>query len=295
MRQMNLYYETYYGPTLQHAGNGNGNSRKNHKYIARVRVGDRFRYFYTQAEIAAYKAAKAVGGAVNSAEKAVASTRVGRAIGIGLQDELARKRKEYDAKEGIYRQAADKWRVTAKPGHYDDAPVKKRENAALKAAQAVDRAADDYNKTLDDWNNSLMKWQSNNRKAVAKTVGLSQKRKMEEAKKELSDALSRKPDIYERKYIKERGTVGRNVYREQKARGVAEAKAKYNLYKSIYADTPLAKIENAAKSIQKGASQVAKSISKVGSQAVSSITSAGNKALNLGKTLLSGLFGKKKK
>lgn len=38
-----------------------------HKYIAKIDLGGKFRYFYNQAEIEAYKAAKAAGGAINKA------------------------------------------------------------------------------------------------------------------------------------------------------------------------------------------------------------------------------------
>lgn len=41
--------------------------RKNHKYIARIDLGDKFRYFYSQAEIAAYEAARRAGQAVDKA------------------------------------------------------------------------------------------------------------------------------------------------------------------------------------------------------------------------------------
>lgn len=44
----------YYGRDLYHA-----DERAGHKYIARIPFGDKFRYFYDQAELAAYKAGKA--------------------------------------------------------------------------------------------------------------------------------------------------------------------------------------------------------------------------------------------
>ena len=62
----------YYGHELYHAATGQ--ERKNHQYIARIPFGDKFRYFYNQAELAAYKAGKAVGGAANAAGKAISNT-----------------------------------------------------------------------------------------------------------------------------------------------------------------------------------------------------------------------------
>lgn len=54
---MNIYYETDYGDELFHWGFGS--KRQNHKYIERIPIGkNRYRYFYTQAELEAYKAGK---------------------------------------------------------------------------------------------------------------------------------------------------------------------------------------------------------------------------------------------
>lgn len=44
----------YWDDTLEH-GTKKGGQHKNHKYIARVKEGDHYRYFYSQAEITAYK------------------------------------------------------------------------------------------------------------------------------------------------------------------------------------------------------------------------------------------------
>jgi hypothetical protein len=59
----------YYGHELYHAASGA--QRDNHQYIARIPVGDRFRYFYNQAELAAYNAGKAAKGAVDAAKNTV--------------------------------------------------------------------------------------------------------------------------------------------------------------------------------------------------------------------------------
>lgn len=47
-----------------------GGKAKNHKYIARINLGDKFRYFYDMAQLAAYNAAKAGGQVVNTVKKA---------------------------------------------------------------------------------------------------------------------------------------------------------------------------------------------------------------------------------
>lgn len=52
----------YYGRDLYHA-----DERAGHKYIARIPFGDKFRYFYDQAELAAYNAGKTAGKAISDA------------------------------------------------------------------------------------------------------------------------------------------------------------------------------------------------------------------------------------
>lgn len=56
----------YYGRDLYHA-----EERAGHRYIARIPFGDKFRYFYDQAELAAYKAGKAGAAAGKAAGKAI--------------------------------------------------------------------------------------------------------------------------------------------------------------------------------------------------------------------------------
>lgn len=294
MIRMNVYYETDYGDELYHAGNGNGNGqRKNHKYIARVREGNHYRYFYSQAEITAYNAAKAVGGAARAAGNAVANTRVGRAIGIGLESKLEQQKKDYETKDDLYNMAVRKWQKSARPGNFESEDLAKKTASAEKYATDADNAAEKYNKTLDTYNKSLIKKAKDAKTDASIAVGTRQRSKMNEAKKELEEALSYKGSIYDARRKSDRAHS--EYYRKEKTRRVAEAKAKYEHFQRLYADTPLGKIEGAANSIRKGASQVAKTVSKVGSQAVSTITSGGSKLLNAGKSLLSGLFGKKKK
>lgn len=57
------YYVHRSGEVLEHALRERGAERANHKYVARVNVGGRFRYFYTPQELAAYRSGKKVGRA----------------------------------------------------------------------------------------------------------------------------------------------------------------------------------------------------------------------------------------
>ena len=59
----------YYGKELYHTATGA--QRDDHKYIERIPVGDHFRYFYNQAQLAAYNAGKNIQGAVDAAKNTV--------------------------------------------------------------------------------------------------------------------------------------------------------------------------------------------------------------------------------
>ena len=52
-------------------GKKKGSQKKNHKYFTRVQDGNKYRYFYSPAEYAAYQAGKAVGGVATGAKHAV--------------------------------------------------------------------------------------------------------------------------------------------------------------------------------------------------------------------------------
>ena len=59
------YLEHFFG-----FGSKKGSERKNHKYVARVKEGDSYRYFYSHAEYAAYQAKQAAGAVGNAAKGA---------------------------------------------------------------------------------------------------------------------------------------------------------------------------------------------------------------------------------
>ena len=62
-------------------GKKKGSQKKNHKYVARVQVGSGYRYFYSNAEYAAYQAGKTAGNIAGGAKKAVGA--IDSKIGIG--------------------------------------------------------------------------------------------------------------------------------------------------------------------------------------------------------------------
>ena len=292
---MNLYYETDYGPTLQHAGNGNG-QRRNHKYIARVKEGNRYRYFYSQAEIAAYKAAKSVGGAARAVGNAVANSGVGRAIGIGAEKRMKDAQANADRKYRESNIAVRKFLAKTDdgeqyPGRDEQIKIDRtvgthkarytRYEMATKAMDASRKADREAYEAKKAYNNSLIKKAKDAGSSAAK-VGNNALRAATKVGNQVGKAAS---------------DAGRQVARAASdvGRQVTKAGSQAANVVSKYASSALKDIQGAGKSIQKGASQVAKSVSKVGSQAVSSVAGAGSKAVNTGKSFIAGLFGKKKK
>ena len=55
------YYVHRTDEALEHALRVTGAERPNHKYVSRINVGGRFRYFYTPEELAAFRAGKKIG------------------------------------------------------------------------------------------------------------------------------------------------------------------------------------------------------------------------------------------
>ena len=55
------YYIHRTDEALEHALRVTGSERANHKYVSRINVGGRFRYFYTPEELAAFRAGKKIG------------------------------------------------------------------------------------------------------------------------------------------------------------------------------------------------------------------------------------------
>lgn len=112
-------------------GSRKGSQKANHKYVARVQVGNGWKYFYSTAELAAYKA----GGAAKA---------VGNAVGIGKKKDLDKKFKESERiRKGI----------ASKRGKYNvynpDDPIERARNAAYKrSTEKVIKARDAYDKTL---------------------------------------------------------------------------------------------------------------------------------------------------
>ena len=62
-------------------GKKKGSQKKNHKYFTRVQVGNKYRYFYSPTEYAAYQAGKTAGNIAGGAKKAVGA--IDSKIGIG--------------------------------------------------------------------------------------------------------------------------------------------------------------------------------------------------------------------
>lgn len=132
---------------------GFGGQKKNHKYVARVKEGDSYRYFYSHAEYAAYMAggaAKAVGNAAKGATDAAgnaaksAAGAVGNAIGVGKKKDLDKKFAESERiRKGI---AAKRG-----PNHAysPDDPIERARDAAYKrSTEKVIKAREAYDKTL---------------------------------------------------------------------------------------------------------------------------------------------------
>ena len=123
-------------------GSRKGSQKANHKYVARVQVGNGWKYFYSTAELAAYKAggaAKAVGNTAKGAARAV-----GNAVGIDKKRDLDKKFKESERIRKGIAYARGKYNA-----YNPDDPIERARNSAYKrSTEKVIKARDAYNKTL---------------------------------------------------------------------------------------------------------------------------------------------------
>lgn len=142
----------YYGHELYH-----GSEWHNHAYIDKIRIGDTWKYFYNQAELAAYKAGKAAKGAVDAVGKAVgdAATKIKNdAYTNSLKKKYAGSGKKiHDALDNALSKRAYKGETVNKS-------VERQKNeAASKAAgtRKWDARVDGYSRHLENLNSSKTK------------------------------------------------------------------------------------------------------------------------------------------
>lgn len=200
-----LFYETDHLDELYHWNPFKGKEKKEHKYVARVELGNgKYRYFYSQAEYMAYKvgkglsdagkgvadaastAGKSIAGAANTAGKAISSTAKGAVdyardkIGLADRDDIAayesrRDKAQIQYNDFIYGKAKPSYeRTGAYTGNYlgkrvsrDQAQVDDaKERYGKTAAGTVENAAKATGKAVG----SAAKSVGNVAKAVGKTV-----------------------------------------------------------------------------------------------------------------------------
>ncbi len=132
-----------------------GGKAKNHKYIARIDLGDKFRYFYSKAELAAYEAARRAGQAVDAAKE-----NVGKAVD-------ATKKAVSDASQNVAKKvnnaAEDAKRFADKAG-------KAVTDTANEAVKDVKDLADKTGKKVSDATKGVRKTVGDKAKSVGKAV-----------------------------------------------------------------------------------------------------------------------------
>lgn len=103
-----MYRRPLRSDEIYHSWLSKGAQKKNHKYIARINLGDTFRYFYDQAALAAYNATKAAGKTVDAAKEAAEQV-ADKITGRNYKDQMRalegeKKRTKFWANEYRYNQ-----------------------------------------------------------------------------------------------------------------------------------------------------------------------------------------------
>lgn len=89
-----MYRRPLRSDEIYHSWLSKGAQKKNHKYIARINLGDKFRYFYDMAQLAAYNAAKAGGQAVDKVQDAAKNIYDYKITGQGYKRDAKALRRE---------------------------------------------------------------------------------------------------------------------------------------------------------------------------------------------------------
>ena len=189
---------------IYHAG-----QRKNHKYIARIDLGDKFRYFYSQAEIAAYEAARRAGQAVDKAVDAAkeGASKAAKAIDKkvdAVADNAKKVGQAVDKK--VDEIADDAKKVVDKAGKavYDKTEgVRKAVDKAGKAvsgtANAVGKSVDDTGKKVKGGIDSVKKAFSDDNQYVVRKKNYKQKKEEIQNTQEWKDIVKNREKEYRRK------------------------------------------------------------------------------------------------
>lgn len=214
-------------------GSRKGSQKANHKYVARVQVGNGWKYFYSTAELAAYKA----GGAVKKAGNAVGgiAKKAGSAVGKVADGGYARvqsatnskvreaekKYKEskqmYNASKGVYKDKVDRSekekRLSKRLGK-SSADTYKVDHAFEgrhigERYRKMKSAEEAYNKARKDASPVAAVRRAANKatKRIDKMTGKVQKTELKSDAKRAAVAENRAASL-ERKMIKERDTKG---------------------------------------------------------------------------------------
>ena len=177
----------YYGRELYHTATGA--QRDNHQYIARIPIGDKFRYFYNQAELTAYNAGKNIQGAAKKAGYAIkdAARVVTNTDGKELNRKIYNKIYEngdplYDAKKAVSKagKAVGDAATKVKNKAYVEAIKFKGRNNGKKIHNALDNAlskraykGETVNKSVERQQNEAASKAAGTRKWDARTDGYS--------------------------------------------------------------------------------------------------------------------------
>lgn len=203
-------------------GRKKGSQKKNHKYVARVLVGNGWKYFYSTAELAAYKAGGAVKKAGNAVGKAAdgAYARVQSATNSKVR-EAEKKYKEskrmYNSSKSVYKDKVDKAeeekRLSKRLGK-SNADTYKVDHAFEgrhmgERYRKMKSAEEAYNKARKDSSPVTTVRRAANKaaKRIDKITGKAQKTELKSDAKRAAVAENRATSL-ERKMIKERDTKG---------------------------------------------------------------------------------------
>lgn len=230
------------GEYLQHWGVPKGFMREGHKYLARLVTPSGYRYLYTQAQVAAAKAGRAIGNAIGLNQRNRAQQATARAQRISGGN----KGREQSV-QGIKRARMAKATAKRAQSAYDKTLLGRAEKAFNSARKGISDAASGAQKTFNDAGRYASKQARNIQRNVSRTA--------QNVGKAVGDATGyNQRQKAQKASARAQRIAGEKTGREQNMTTIKRSRMANKTAKraqSAYDKTPLGRVEGALNSARK--------------------------------------------
>lgn len=258
------------GEYLQHWGVPKGFMREGHKYLARLVTPSGYRYLYTQAQVAAAKAGRAIGNAIGLNQRSRAQQATARAQRISGGN----KGREQSV-QGIKRARMAKATAKRAQSAYDKTLLGRAEKAFNSARKGISDAASGAQKAFNDAGRYASKQARNIQRNVSRTA--------QNVGKAVGDATGyNQRNRAQKAAARAQRVSGEKTGRNQSVQTMKRsrmANATARSAQSAYERTPLGRVEKAFNNARKSAAGAASSAQRAANDAFNTASKNVNRAV----------------